>query len=470
MKDNRRDDNALRHFKRVAKELLVLFRQAVDTQTVSLHWVNRIRKQFVLESAESTAAQTSFPDRVPMADSYLRGFEMLTRPAVLQVGKDVSATALTHYPAGCPVTTVTVIPLEFNGETVALAVLEGTQPDVLSGRSGAVKAFTAAMSHLIQTFLELSELATDEDQWADYEERLRRWPSRQDESGVLDHLIGQIAEMVPGGTISLMARILDKWCVVMTHEAGESAPPLGMFLDDHSLASQALQSGIAEFATHLSGSPRRIGRAEPMVKGASLAIPILLHDRRQALVLVSVENLRFFKESVRHKIVNVVRLAALRLTSGTTRHLAGHDFLSHDTGGLLTEFMDRTLQRQMVRGTAHFGLVTIREVSELRASMRMEELKEVQRKLSLAANPMSHGYAGLCGPHADFVTAVLLSGPASDVEPYRKAIRETIARIPGPLLTVVDAFQDVGGKASDAYDVRRALRLQLDATLKSKKE
>ena len=98
MKDSRQQETALEHFKRMTRELLVLLRMAVGVPTASLHWVNRNRRQFVLESADSAVAHASFSDRVTMADSYLRGFDMLARPAVLTVGVDVPPQNLTHYP------------------------------------------------------------------------------------------------------------------------------------------------------------------------------------------------------------------------------------------------------------------------------------------------------------------------------------------------------------------------------------
>lgn len=468
MKDNRQEDNALRHFKRVSREMVALFRLATGAPTVSLHWVNRHRRQFVLEAADSAVAQTSFPDRVPMSDSYLRGFEMLTRPAVLAVGTDVPPEALTHYPAGCPIRNVTVVPLAYNHETVALAVVEGDDPEVLRHRSDAIQAFSTAMAHLIHTFLELIELASDEDQWAAYEELIRRWPARSDECEVLDLIMDQVAAMVPGGSVSILARVFDRWCVVMNHELATAAPALGTVMEDQSLAYQALQSGSPEFATHVGASPKRMARTEPLSKGASLAIPFLLHDRRQAVVLVTVENLHFFKESNRHKLVNLVRLGALRLTAGTAKFLAGQDMLAHDNAGLIPDMIDRAMLREFKRGGASVGLVTVHEVSSLRSRMRMEETKSLQRLLNATLNPVRYGYAGLCGPHADFVTLVLLTGGEEDRTRYLAAIREGVSRIQGHSLTVAHAFQAVDAATADPYDVKRALRLALDAAVKSK--
>lgn len=467
MKDRRQPETALEHFKRMARELLILLRMAAGMPTASLHWVNRSRRQFVLEAAESVVAHASFSDRVAMADSYLRGFDMLERPAVLTVGVDVPPEALTHYPGGCPVSYLTVIPLTHNEETVALAVLEGDDADVLLLKSAAIRSYSSAMAHLLHTFLELSDYAADEDQWAAYEERLRTWPNRSDVPDTLDTLLDQMAALVPDGSVSILARVFDRWCVVLNHERAAVAPPLGTVMDDQSVAFHALQSGLPEFATHLGASPKRVARSEPPVKGATLAIPLLMHDRRQAVVMVTVENMRFFKESVRHKLVNLVRVAALRLTSGTTAFLAGHDMLAQDKSGLAPGMVDKAMVREFRRGPARVGLATVRDVSSLRARLRMDEMKAVQRTVQAALNPARYGYSGLCGPHADFITLILFTGSPEDLARYTTAIQDGVGRIPGHPLVVEHAFLTITDAGSDPYDVKRSLRLALDAAVKS---
>jgi hypothetical protein len=467
MNDRGQPETALEHFKRMARELLVLLRMATGAPTASLHWVNRTRRQFVLESADSVVSHTSFSDRVPMADSYLRGFDMLARPAVLTVGVDVPHQALSHYSDGCPISCLTVIPLIHNDETVALAVLEGDDPDVLLLKSAAIASYSSAMAHLLHTFLELSDYASDEDQWAAYEERLRSWPNRSDVPDTLDTLLDQMAALVPEGSVSILARVFDRWCVVLNHERASAAPPLGTVMDEQSVAFHALQSGLPEYATHLGASPKRVARSEPPIKGATLAIPLLMHDRRQAVVVVTVENMRFFKESVRHKLVNLVRVAGLRLTSGTTEFLNGQDMLAQDQSGVVPGMMDKAMTREFRRGQATVGLATIRDVSSLRARLRMDEMKAVQRSVQAALNPARYGYAGLCGPHADFISLVLFTGTSEDLARYTAAIRDGVSRIPGHALVVEHAFLTVENPRTDPYDVKRSVRLALDAAVKS---
>jgi hypothetical protein len=459
MSDKRQDDAALRHFKLLVKEVLTLFRKSVGAQTVSLHWVNRQRKQFVLESAVSEITHAQFADRVLMTDSYLHGLERLQRPATLEIGKDVQPESLTHYLNGCPISHITVLPLEYNRDVVALAVIESNSKQLLTDSKSEFDSFISAMGHLLHTFLELSERTSDEQQWSEYETMLQKATARGDDVSLLNGVLDHIAELLPTGAISLLARVQDQWQVVLNHPGSSIAPHIGLTVSDHSLVFQALKSGMPEFATHLNGSLKRVSSAEPMMKGASLAIPIVLHDRRQAVVLVSDENLMFFRESNRHKLTNLVRMVALRLVAGTTKYAAGNDFLSAESGCLIADLFDASFKRELTRGDIHVGMVTIRDIQTLRSKHRMDELKTIQHEICVALAPNKYGFSGIVGAHADFVYNVMISGEPAVKEAYKAAVTGK--------WSFVFAFPDQVAADQDPYDIKRAMRSSLDKLIKT---
>ncbi len=464
MSDPKHDDAALRHYKSVVKEVLSLFRKATGATTISLHWVNRARKQFVLESAVSEIDHARFADRVPMGESYLNGFDLLTRPVTLEIGKEVVATALTHYLDGCPVTHITIQPLEYHREVVALAVVETTSKSVLTDAKAEFASFTTAMGHLLYTFLELSERTNDEQQWTDYEAMLHKAIGRGDEIAVLERLVDQAASLIPNGAVSLLVRANATWQVVLNHSGSPDALPTGLPVEEQSLVFQALKTGLPEFATHLAGSPKRVNSAEPILKGASLAVPMLLHDRRQAVLLVSDENLLFFRESNRHKLTNLVRLAGLRLVAGTSKHLAGADFLSAETGSLHADMFDAALRCEVRRTPPLVAMVTVKQVPILRSRLRMEELKAIQQLIGDLLAPNRHGLSGLVGVHSDFVFTVMLDGDASVQDTYPAMVAELWKTFGTQPLDFIMAFSD--RSQTDPYTIKRGLRLALDKLLK----
>lgn len=464
MSDPKSEDAALRHYKSVVKEVLALFRKAIGANTVSLHWVNRSRKQFVLESVVSDVQHTRFADRVAMSDSYLNGFDLLKRPVTLEVGKDVAPAALTHYLHACPVSHITIQPLEYHRDVVALAVIESTSNSILTDSKSEFSSFTAAMGHLLYTFLELSERTNDEQQWTDYDAMLQKAVGRGDEIAVLERLMDHASSLVPTGSVSLLARANATWQVVLNHPGVDFTPPVGLAVEEQSLVFQALKTGQPEFATHLGGSPKRVNSAEPLLKGASLAIPLLLHDRRQAVLLVSDENLLFFRESNRHKLTNLVRVASLRLASGTTKHNSGADFLSAETGTLHADVFDSALRREVKRTSPVVAMVTVKQVPTLRSRLRMEELKEVQHLIGDLLAPNRHGLSGLVGVHSDFVFTVLLHGDETVQADYPAQVAALWKKHGTHPLDFIMVFSD--RKETDPYAIKRGLRVALDKQLK----
>jgi len=464
MSDSKNDDTALRHYKSVVKEVLSLFRTATGAKTVSLHWVNRSRKQFVLESAVSEVPHARFADRVAMSDCYLNGFDLLTRPVTLEVGTDVAPAALTHYLEDCPVSYVTIQPLEYHRDVVALAVIETTSKTVLTDAKSEFASFTAAMGNLLFTFLELSERTSDEQQWSDYETMLQKAVGRGDEIAVLERLVDQASSLIPTGAVSLLVRANSTWQVVLNHPGSSHVPPIGLAVEEQSLVFQALKTGQPEFATHLGGSPKRVNSAEPIMKGASLAIPMLLHDRRQAVLLISDENLLFFRESNRHKLTNLVRVAGLRLVAGTTKHVTGADFLSAETGSLHADVFDAALRREASGTPPVVAMVTVKQVPTLRSRLRMDELKEVQQLIGDLLAPNRHGFSGLVGVHSDFVFTVMLHGDDSVIADYPRHVADLWKKLGPHPLDFIMVFSD--RKETDPYSIKRGLRVALDKQLK----
>lgn len=464
MSDPKNDDAALRHYKSVVKETLSLFRKAIGANTVSLHWVNRSRKQFVLESAVSDVPHARFADRVAMTESYLNGFDLLTRPVTLDVGKEVDASALTHYLNDCPVSHITILPLDYQREVVALVVIESMSKSVITDSSEELASFTTAMGHLLYTFLELSERTNDEQQWSDYEAMLQKAIGRGDEIAVLERLLDMASSLIPTGAVSLLVRANSTWQVVLNHPGSPHTPPVGLAVEEQSLCYQALKTGQPEFATHLGGSPKRVNSAEPIMKGASLAIPLLLHDRRQAVLLVSDENLLFFRESNRHKLTNLVRVAALRLVSGTTKHVAGADFLSAETGTLHADVFDAALRREIKRTPPVVAMVTVKQIPTLRSRLRIEELKDVQQLIGDLLSPNRHGLSGLVGVHSDFVFTVMIHGDATIESTYPALVASLWKKLGTHPLDFIMVFSD--RKETDPYSIKRGLRVALDKQLK----
>src|SRR5690554_5939876 len=162
---DKREEKALRNFKKVLKEMLRLLMRSTSSKTASLHWVNHYRQQFVLECYGTSFSNTTFQDRIDFEQCYLNDYKSITDPVLLEVGKDIDQHALSHYFKIVPVKFVLILPFINNKETVGLTVLESDTSELSEEQKDAIDAYQQALGYLLYTFIELSDLAKDEAQW-----------------------------------------------------------------------------------------------------------------------------------------------------------------------------------------------------------------------------------------------------------------------------------------------------------------
>ncbi len=110
--------------KHVLKNLIFLLRSASEMETVYMYWVNRSRRQFVLETKSTALENVMFKDRLQFEEHFLNEYKDITEPKAVEVGEKLREESLKHYYNEVPVRNVTMLPFVNNGETVAMTVLE----------------------------------------------------------------------------------------------------------------------------------------------------------------------------------------------------------------------------------------------------------------------------------------------------------------------------------------------------------
>jgi hypothetical protein len=423
----RRDERALRNFKSVLRELVYLLMNSTRSETASLYWVNKDRQQFVLESASSRIQKATFQDRVQFDNFWLKPYMDLTEPIQLEVGTHVQISELTQYVGAdfSPVRYLNVLPFMNKGETVAITVLESNSDNVTPDDEEAVLSYTNALGNLLYTFLELSDLSADESQWGQYDEMLNQVNSREDHAVLLDNVATQLLSFVQKGGVSLLCRGADGWRVVFNSAYSTGAPRIGAIMQENTISYNALKSGAPEFSIHFNGNPRRVCTSEPLSQGATLAIPLLLHDRRQAVFVVYDENPLLFKESLKHKMANLVRITSLKMMATKESYKVSSDFMANDTGAFNSSLIERTLYNQLKRSCLfpkeHSWVVmfSCEEINTLRTRFGLEDLKSLQKQIvtrSIISSDTTHSITGF---HADYIyTAVVQSSREEGIQEW----------------------------------------------------
>jgi hypothetical protein len=411
----RREEKALLEFKQVVKNIVQLLRKSMEADTTYIYWVNRIRKQFVLETSATILSNVMFRDRIEFDDFFLNEYRNLTEVTQLKVGEGVNQEELSHYHDVVPARFVTLIPFINNGETVALTVVESEHQPNLSDFGDVLSSFQSALRNVLNTYLEVTDLYEHQKQWSDYDVSLDQISPRMHRTEILDVMIAEMQKLLPEGGVSIAARGMGTWVTVMQSSGALNCPETGALIEEKSMAYDALEKGEPQFSIHFNQNPKRISSAEEHVEGATLAIPLLINDRRHAVVLACAPNPLVFKESTKHKLVNLVRLAALAIQVNLGKTEPEQNLLTSAHGSFIPEVWEKSLGRKIRSAsgserTTWFGFVTVENLAELRASLRLEELMQLQRTLVSMMNPARHGFLGYIGFNTDYIYAFLLSG------------------------------------------------------------
>ncbi|MGM0589975.1 MAG: GAF domain-containing protein [Bacteroidota bacterium] len=420
----KRQEKALREFKEVLGDLVVLLRHSTNVETAYLYWVNTARRQFVLESKSTKCENTMFQDRINFEQHYLNEFKEIEEPVQIEIGRHIPAESLKHYYDDVPVRYLTLLPFINNGQTVAITVLESRYNNMTEADEDVLRSYINALGNLLNTYLEVSDLSEDQQEWVEYEERLEQFDTRLQPFPLLQSLLNQLQEYVQKGGVSLLSQGMQAWNVVMNSDAAFNPPPIGLQLEEHTIGYDALQTGQPEFTIHFNSNPKRISPREPQSSGATLAIPLMIRDRRQALVMVYDENPLIFKEATKHKLTNLVRMAGLKITAEVTgRTDPDEPILSNQYQAYHSDVWESVLETELLRVRESesvpyhtwLAFVSPDDVSALRTQLRLDDLDELQQALITEINPAKFGMPGLVGFHSDYVYALVLQGNTEDM-------------------------------------------------------
>lgn len=435
MMGQKRQEKALREFKQVLEDLVFLLRSASGMETVYLYWVNRNRDQFVMETKSTALSNVMFQDRLQFEDHFLNTYKDIDEPLSLEIGEDISVDLLTHYYDQVPIKYVTLLPFLNNGETVAITVLESREQIFTDAQSEVIYSYIDALRNVLNTYLEISDLYEKNEEWIDYEKQLSIFDTPGHRADLIIRMMNSIQRIVPDGGVSLVARGMNDWCNVYNAEDAQDAPPLGLPLEERTLAFETLQKGAPEFNIHFNNNPKRLSPRERQAKGATLAVPLMLNDRRQGVVLVYDENPLVFKESTKHKIINLVRIAALKILAGKPGLDTNEPILANEYGAHLPDLWERVIDTELFRlrnrSTEYHtwvGLITPSNLAELRTKLRLEDLALMQKDLVSRFNPGRFGVPGIIGFNSDYVYTFIIQHTDSEaMERWKELLRKELA-------------------------------------------
>jgi len=472
-----RQEKALREFKQILDDLVYLLRTSTGVETAYLCWVNRERQQFVWETNTTTLPNVMFQDRIAFENNFLNEFKDLTEPVSLTLKVDLPENALTHYFDFVPVEHLVIIPFINRGETVALTVIESKKTLSTERLESNILAYNNALVNVLNTYLEVVDLHQEQKEWESYESQLQTIDYKNHRVEIIARMINQMQTYLKEGAVSFVTRGMETWNVVLNSDKAISPPPLGLTVQEKSLCYEALDKGKAVFNMHFNNSPRKFSSKENHTQGASMAVPLLIHERRQGVVLVNDNNPLVFNESVKHKISNLVRVAGLSIQSVSKKE-DENDLFVNEYGAYVHDLWEQTLGSVLKRGTYKrdiwFGLITPENLSELRTKFGVNELARIQKDLVAAINPANAGFSGFIGFNTDYVYPFIIESSQPDcVQTWIKSlsgeVKNGLKLSNGNIIDIAfkAGFVKVIDGYNDAYQVLGAAKQALSDAVKA---
>src|SRR6056297_90491 len=413
------EDKALREFKLIMSDLLQLLVKASSAKTGYMYWVNRSRRQFVLESSHTEMQNVMFKDRIEFEDFFLDQYKDSKRDVTLIVGESIDSARLRHYYEKPEVKFIRLTPFQNNGETVALTVLESDRKLNGIDLDDVIKSYNRAHINVLNTYLKLTDMFEDQARWEGYDRSLDSFNKNLTHVQVLDHLLNEVQRLLPSGGGSVVLRGMETWVSVLRSENSYNSPSLGLMVEERSMAFDALQKGEPVFSMHFNQNPKRISTSESETEGATLAVPMLINGRRQSVLLVYDKNPLVFTESVKHQVKNLVRVAGLSIRAKMSKKRISDDLFTTEYGNFKPDLWKLSLEKQAKRtkesnGHVWFGLIGVENLSEIRSQFRLDDLVKLQRIIVKAINPSRLGYNGIVGFNSDYVYSYIFVGMSEE--------------------------------------------------------
>ncbi|MBO6587099.1 MAG: GAF domain-containing protein [Gracilimonas sp.] len=409
-----RQEKALREYKQILQDLVHLLRTSTKVQLSYLCWVNRARQQFVWETNSTGLPNVMFQDRVAFENHFLNEFKDTDEIIQLMVGEDIEKAKLIHYFDFVQAKNILIVPFINKGETVALTVLESEQEIDQEAIQDRIMAYNNALVNVLDTYLEVVDLHEQQQEWEDYEESLNKLDYRGHKVEIFATMMEEMQKNLPNGGAVLLAPGMESWNVILRTQNSKNPPKLGLQLEEKSVAYEALEKGEPIFTMHFNNNPRRITSAEKRTEGATFAIPVMIHDRRQGVVVCYDNDPLTFKESTKHKLSNMVRIAALSVQSSVKKSGIVQEILTQNFGAFTPELWEIALNNELAKlkkgspENTWLGLVAPDDVSALRTKFRLEDLQKIQTDFVTNLNPSKYGIPGFVGYNSDYVYAVLI--------------------------------------------------------------
>nr|BCX01928.1 MAG: hypothetical protein KatS3mg041_1974 [Bacteroidota bacterium] len=307
-------------FSRLIGGWLELLSELFNGHSVLLYWINKDKKQFVLEAYVTCSRHFLLGERMAWDAVFLNTYRDSRSPRVLRVGQEVLESQLYYYvsPPLNPdrVQSLLLVPVPFDKpEPVALLVLDSREQLILTPeRKRLLEQFQKVFRHTLQAYGDYFELKHQEKAWTALLEAQEALSACLRIPDLWDRLVYSGQQLSGASLIALLQQVPPLRLV--RQRADYPLWTLGRQADSDSLVARVFRGQVHyHYESDLASREGAIlYRAEPPLQQGSLLLLPLRHDPYQWGVLLAYHPLReYFTPVRRFLLAELVRFASLML-------------------------------------------------------------------------------------------------------------------------------------------------------------
>jgi len=369
-----KETGARSEFSLIVRKILSVVKEVNFAHTVAFWWVNREKKQLVLENFVSDSAHFTSHRRKELGFDLISQVAHSGQPRIVQyLSASGQLEALGYYQNLEPVSSFVAIPIFFprgsgvEAKPVAVLSLDFLSDDLFGPESmNILGQFAKTLSSLIKGYTGKYDLLIDSEVLRSIGRIREQMKIDFSLHSIVRSLSEETSRLVPWDYIA--AVLFDErrkaWQIqLVLNRMNDGYVAIGQEIDHAgSLVGLVIQSGVAKLLedTTVLAKPRYYHAERVDSTGSALILPLNSHSRCYGALVVECKDPKSYSESDARVIGKLVESAAMALEIHALNEVVNNYVLMDETTGVATRkyFMER-LHQETQRGKDYENEVTV---------------------------------------------------------------------------------------------------------------
>lgn len=433
-------------FHTLLNRVLLVLKSVLFCNSAVFYWLNREKKQLVLEGVATDSEAFTAQKRLPLSEDLLSQVAETGKPRILSsVNPQGETEVLRYYESATGVRSAIAVPVFYRNEQqevepVGVLVADSTAEDAFGQETvETLGKFTKLVSALIKTYTDKYDLLIDAEVLASIRRLQDAVKSNPAEHAILAALVEEAGRLAGWEylTITMFAEDAHAWVVqrVVNHTGDQYVLPSQAVDAEGSIVGDAIAGNKVDVIPDLSGEgrPRFHHDEQRAAEGAFVTIPISSFNRCYGALALETRKGGGFSGAEIESLYRLVENAAASLEVGYMNDLV-REYASteHLTGLMTRKYFLRRIEEEVQRADdtrtelayVAFGVDDIEEQKK-RYGRNVQDV--LHRELVSLLRGFLRPYDSVGRQDGAMMGVILTNMTASDAYLWAEKMRKTIA-------------------------------------------